>query len=62
DTAALCYLRARGIPEAEARALLIEAFLGEGIATIANEPLQNLALGLVTDWLAFHAGEIAHAE
>ncbi|HTV32226.1 MAG TPA: Fe-S cluster assembly protein SufD [Methylocella sp.] len=62
DTAALFFLRTRGIPEADARALLIEAFLGEGIATIASEPLQNLAAGLVSDWLAFHASEIAHAE
>ena len=39
DEAALFYLRARGIPEAEARRMLIEAFLprgGRGASTIRD--------------------------
>jgi Fe-S cluster assembly protein SufD len=62
DSAALFFLRARGIPEAEARALLIEAFLGEALETIGSEPLRACATAAVSDWLALHAGEIAHAE
>jgi Fe-S cluster assembly protein SufD len=62
DSAALFFLRARGIPEAEARALLIEAFLGEILEAIESEPLRFCAASAVSDWLAVHAGEIAHVE
>jgi hypothetical protein len=34
DAQALFFLRARGIPEGEARALLVEAFLGEALDAI----------------------------
>lgn len=37
DAESLFYLRSRGIPEAEARALLMRAFLGDAIAHIENE-------------------------
>ena len=37
DANALFFLRARGIPETEARAMLVEAFLGEALDTIENE-------------------------
>ena len=40
DSNALFFLRARGIPEAEARAMLVEAFLGEALDTIENEGLR----------------------
>lgn len=62
DPAALFFLRARGIPEAEARALLIEAFLGEAIETIENESLRLCAAASVSDWLSIHAGGISHAD
>ena len=62
DAAALFFLRARGIPEAEARALLIEAFLGEALATIESDSLRELAASAVEDWLRAHAGEVSHAE
>jgi Fe-S cluster assembly protein SufD len=51
DAAALFYLRARGIPEAEARRLLVEAFLGEVIGSLA---LTGMRLSLehnVARWL-----------
>ena len=35
------YLMARGIPEKEAEALLIQAFVGEAIETIAHEGLRD---------------------
>ncbi|HUB64512.1 MAG TPA: Fe-S cluster assembly protein SufD [Methylocella sp.] len=62
DSAALFFLRARGIPEAEARALLIEAFLGEVLDTIESEPLRACAAAAVSDWLTLHAGEFSHVE
>jgi Fe-S cluster assembly protein SufD len=62
DTAALFFLRARGVPEAEARALLIEAFLGEVLESIESESLRGCAAAAVADWLSLHAGEISHVE
>lgn len=61
DPAALFYLRARGIPETEARALLIEAFLAEVIAALESEALRACAEAFVSDWLSGQASEIAHA-
>ena len=36
DAESLFYLRARGIPEAEARGLLLHAFLEDAVAQITN--------------------------
>lgn len=45
DSDALFYMRSRGIPEAEARMMLITAFMGEGLDAIGYEPLrQNLRM------------------
>ena len=41
DAEALFYLRARGIPEAEARGLLILAFLEDAVSEIENEALRG---------------------
>lgn len=62
DAAALFYLRARGIPLAEARALLIEAFLGEALTAIDSEILREIAAATVQDWLTLHAGEAQDGE
>ncbi len=43
DEDALFYIRSRGLPEAEARALLIEAFLGEVVDRIAHIQAHQLA-------------------
>ena len=59
---ALFFLRARGIPETEARAMLVEAFLGEALDTIENEGLRQLASTRAHLWLARHAGEATHVE
>ena len=51
DDELLFYLEARGIPEAEARALLVQAFVGEAIERIDDEALRE-ALGTASaDWL-----------
>ncbi|WP_294540953.1 Fe-S cluster assembly protein SufD [uncultured Rhodoblastus sp.] len=62
DANALFFLRARGIPEAQARALLVEAFLAEALDTIGDEVLRAPAAEMVRKWLARHAGEASHVE
>jgi Fe-S cluster assembly protein SufD len=42
DADAIFYLRSRGVPESEARALLIEAFLEQGLAKVLHEGLREL--------------------
>lgn len=51
DESALFYMRARGIPEAAARALLIEAFLAEAIPDGLPEDLHEDLLGRIRCWL-----------
>jgi Fe-S cluster assembly protein SufD len=51
DADALHYLRARGIGETEARRLLIEAFAGEAIDLIAEEPVRDHIRARVAAWL-----------
>src|SRR4029079_15503400 len=41
DADSLFYLRARGIPEAEARALLLRAFLEEAVAEITDPAIHD---------------------
>lgn len=48
----LFYLRARGIGEAEARALLIEAFAAELIDRIEDETVRGHFRNVLTHWLA----------
>ena len=43
----LFYLRSRGIPEQQARALLVEAFVGEAIDIVENEQVRDVLVALV---------------
>ena len=52
DESLLFYLRARGLSEKEAQALLIQAFVGEAIESIVNDDLRELAIGAAERWLA----------
>ncbi len=52
DESLLFYLRARGLPEKEAQALLIQAFVGEAIESIINDGLRELAVSAAQRWLA----------
>jgi len=47
DIESLFYLRSRGIPEAEARALLMRAFLGDAVDEIENEEIRASVWGQV---------------
>ncbi|MBA2402192.1 MAG: Fe-S cluster assembly protein SufD [Bradyrhizobium sp.] len=51
DESLLFYLRARGLSEKEAQALLIQAFVGEAIESIVNDGLRELAIAAAERWL-----------
>jgi Fe-S cluster assembly protein SufD len=61
DDDMLFYLRARGIPEAEARSLLIAAFVGEALDRIENEALRAALEEKVARWLAGNPTMVAPA-
>jgi Fe-S cluster assembly protein SufD len=48
----LFYLKARGIPQAEAEALLIQAFVGEAIEKIEHQGVKDALMGAAARWLA----------
>ncbi len=51
DESGLFYLRSRGVSERQARALLVEAFLGDAIPQGLPDDLNEELLGLIRDWL-----------
>lgn len=55
DNSLLFYLRARGLSEKEAQALLIQAFVGEAIESIVNDDLRELAIDAARRWLEARA-------
>jgi Fe-S cluster assembly protein SufD len=52
DEDLLFYCRSRGIPEAEARGLLIESFVGEALAKVEREDVREALTRLARGWLA----------
>jgi Fe-S cluster assembly protein SufD len=55
DENLLFYLRARGLPEKEAQALLIQAFVGEAIEGIADDDLREAVMAQAERWLEARA-------
>jgi Fe-S cluster assembly protein SufD len=51
DESLLFYLRARGLSEKEAQSLLIQAFVGEAIESIAGDDLREVAIATAQRWL-----------
>jgi len=51
DDSLLFYLRARGLSEKDAQALLIQAFLGEAIEQIADDDLRDVVSAQAERWL-----------
>jgi Fe-S cluster assembly protein SufD len=51
DEELLFYLEARGIPETEARALLIQAFVGEALERVEDEALRDALAHASAAWL-----------
>lgn len=54
DEVALYYLRTRGVPKADAEALLVLAFLAEAIAEIEDEDIAGEIRSRLEAWLARH--------
>jgi Fe-S cluster assembly protein SufD len=51
DPEMMFYLRSRGIPEAEARALLIDSFAGEAIDKVEREDIRDALMQIAGRWL-----------
>lgn len=51
DPKSLFYMRSRGIPEAEAKALLIDSFLAETLERVTYEPVKELLAAEISGWL-----------
>ncbi|HJS85155.1 MAG TPA: Fe-S cluster assembly protein SufD [Acetobacteraceae bacterium] len=50
DPDQLFYLRTRGVPEPEARAILVRAFLAEALEAVASEPARHAMEEAVEQW------------
>ena len=55
DDELLFYLKARGIPQKEAEALMVEAFVGEAVETVENEAMREALMEMVRGWLRTRA-------
>jgi Fe-S cluster assembly protein SufD len=51
DPSLIFYCRSRGIPEAEARALLVEAFIGEAIEKVEHAAVRGSLMDVARAWL-----------
>jgi Fe-S cluster assembly protein SufD len=52
DETQLFYLNSRGIPEVEAKSLLIAAFVGESFDTVNNEAIRDELIRMTGEWLS----------
>ena len=52
----LFYLRSRGIPEREAKSLLIAAFVGEAFEAIGHDGIREALIAYAEGWLKQHEG------
>jgi Fe-S cluster assembly protein SufD len=52
DEEALFYMRSRGIPEAQAKNLLIESFVNEVIEGISCDDVREQSIQIISDWLS----------
>jgi len=51
DEALKFYLMSRGIPDKEAEALLIQAFIGEAVETIVHDGIRDALMAATVKWL-----------
>ena len=54
DEESLFYLRSRGIPQALARNLLIQSFLGEALDEISSTEVRKAMMDKIVHWLPAH--------
>lgn len=52
DEDLLFYCMSRGIPKAEARAMLVESFIGEALDKVADEGVREALAAVAAEWLA----------
>jgi len=50
DAEQLFYLRSRGIPDAEARSILVRAFLAEALDAVTNDAVRGVLDGAIEGW------------
>jgi len=50
DADALFFLRSRGIPQAQAKGMLVEAFMTEAVEAVADEAIRTALAGAVAGW------------
>jgi Fe-S cluster assembly protein SufD len=55
DDDLLFYLKARGIPQKEAEALMVEAFVGEAVEAVENEAVREALMEMARGWLRARA-------
>ena len=55
DDDLLFYLKARGIPQKEAEALMVEAFIGEAVEAVGNETVREALMEISRAWLKARA-------
>jgi Fe-S cluster assembly protein SufD len=55
DDDLLFYLKARGIPQKEAEALMVEAFIGEAVEEVENEVVRESLMDIARAWLKARA-------
>ena len=55
DDDLLFYLQARGLPRAEAEALMVQAFVGEALEFVSDETVRDKLNDVVTGWLKARA-------
>ena len=53
----LFYLESRGIPPAEAKAMLIAAFVGEAFETVEHDGIREALADYAATWLTYHRGK-----
>jgi len=56
DDTLLFYLMARGIPEAQAKSLLVAAFAAEAFDSVASDEIRDRLTALAQGWLVSHGG------
>jgi len=61
DENLIFYCLSRGIPENEARALLIEAFIGEAIEKVEHDAVREALMEIARQWLSHGDGLAAES-
>ncbi len=61
DSESIFYLRSRGIPEPQAKALLVEAFVAQALEDVPFEPAREALSAHVSAWLAENSARIGAA-